>query len=128
MASPGKPQQLSPGQARAVMALLGARTVADAAAQARVGRRSLDRWLDDPDFQVAVKVAQDNALELAVRRLAGGAGAALDTLQVVMEDPTTPAGVRVRCAGLWLDAVLRWLELRDLAARVAILEQQLVKP
>jgi hypothetical protein len=119
---------LSAKQARAVGALLVSRTVTVAAQEVGISERQLTRWLADDAFRAALQRAQDAALGLAVRRLAGGLGVALDTLTTVMADTTgTPAGVRVRAAGLWLDAGLRWLELADLAARVEKLEVKLGK-
>jgi hypothetical protein len=114
---------LTTKQARAVAALLIAPTLCEAAKNAGISERQLARWLAEDAFRMALQRAQDEAIGAAVRRLAGGLGRALDTLQVVMDDKYTPAGVRVRAALGWADAGRAWLETLTLAERVTKLEE-----
>ena len=56
---------LSTKQARAVSALLSSKTVAEAAQQAKVGERTLWRWLGDPMFRVQLAGAEADMLDAA---------------------------------------------------------------
>lgn len=112
-----------PAKRRAAIAvLLRAPSIEAAAGELGLGRRTLERWLADPAFIGELRQAQDQALDGAVRILAGGASDSLRVLASIRDDETAPASVRVRAASVWIDAALKWLELRDLEARISALE------
>jgi phage terminase small subunit len=115
---------LTAKQARAIVALLTARTVSDAAIEAGVSARQLGRWLGDETFRAELQRAQDEAIGAAVRRFSGGLAGVQNTLQDVMNDKDTPAGVKVRAALGWADAGRAWLETLTLAERVTKLEEE----
>lgn len=85
-------------------------------------RRQVGRALDSPFVQMALRRIRDDALADTVRRLNVGSAEMLDLLVAVARDPTTPAGVRVRCVEIWLNVQFRAGELVDLVARVSELE------
>lgn len=115
---------LTARQIAAIEALLSRPTLADAAHAAGVTPRSINRWLhDDAEFRAAVQQAEAAALDALARRLAALSDGALNTLAVVMYDPTQAAGVRVRAASILLDAMLRVREARDIEQRLATIEQ-----
>ena len=68
--------------------------------------------------------ALDERLRLLTGRALGGADGALGVLRGVAEDGAQPAGSRVAAARALLDAALRLVETRDLAERVAALEDR----
>ncbi len=108
---------------RAVSALLHNTKIEDAASEADIDRRTLQRWLSSSSFQVMLHDAQDNAMELAARRLAGLSGSAVNVLDQVMSDEGAPQGVRTRAADLALTNALRFQDAVHLARRVQALER-----
>lgn len=118
--------ELSTPQRRAIVALLSKPSIEAAADESGVPRRTLHRWLaEDVAFTAALRAAQDRAIDAAVSRLAGGAGDAADVLVSIANDPTERGATRVSAARALLEGVLRMVELRDLASRVASLESRL---
>lgn len=114
---------LSPKQQAAIAALLTARDVRAAAKNAKVGERTLHRWLVDPAFQAALKDAEHAALDIAVRRLTGAMQLAIDTLLMVMVNKQNTASTRVRAADIILARLLELRELTTLDERVKHLEE-----
>ena len=95
----------------AVAALLGGATVTDAARTVGVVRQTLAKWLRQPAFQAALRDGERLALDGAARRLVALSGKAINTLESVLDNADTVAGVKVRCALGILDVLVR---LRDL--------------
>jgi hypothetical protein len=110
-------------QEEAIAALLTQRNVEEAARAAGIGTRTLLRWLKVPDFQTAYREARRAAFGQAVARLQQGASAAATTLLKTMIDPNTPASVRVRAAECVMNHATKAIEIEDIEARVAMLEE-----
>src|SRR5450759_3882625 len=93
------------------------------------GSRCRD-WNQDPPtmaqtsrFQTAYREARRAAFGQAVARLQQGASAAATTLLKTMIDPNTPASVRVRAAECVMNHATKAIEIEDIEARVAMLEE-----
>jgi hypothetical protein len=110
-------------QEDAIAALLTQRNVEEAARAAGIRVRTLLRWLKLPEFQNAYRQARREAFGQAVARLQQGTSAAATTLLKVMIDPSAPASVCVRAADSVLNHAAKAIELEDIEARVAALEQ-----
>src|SRR5690349_21826462 len=115
--------RLTPKQERGVLALLEHSTLEEAASAAGVGKTTLWRWLQMPDFQAAFMQARRDAVRHAVARLQKYAGEAVETLHAVMTDTNAPAFARTGAAKAMLDYAMKAIELEDLAGRVALLEK-----
>lgn len=109
-------------QRRAIACLLMARTVADAATQAKVSSRTLYRWLLNPNFRQALTGLETETIDEAGRRLLAGQGLALDTLNTLMTNAQKENDKRLAAAA-WLDFCLRWRELRNVEERLLALEE-----
>jgi hypothetical protein len=109
-------------QEDAIAALLTQRNVEEAARAAGIGVRTLLRWLKLPQFQNAYRQARREAFGQAVSRLQQGTAAAT-TLLKIMIDPAAPASVRVRAADSVFNHAAKAIEIEDIEARVAALEQ-----
>ena len=107
----------------AVLALLTQRNVEEAARAVGVTARTLYRWLQQPDFLAAYREAKRSAFSQAVARVQTMTTAAVSTLGKVMVDPAAPAASRVRAASSVLDFAAKAIEIEDLEARLAALEQ-----
>jgi hypothetical protein len=114
--------KLTPKQERAVAALLTEHSVERAAASARVGTRTIYRWLDEPDFAAAYRRARRKAFGQAIALTQRYAPLAVNTLAKVMMDDSAPHNAKVRAAATMLKFGRDGIELDDLAARVEELE------
>ena len=110
-------------QEDAIAALLVQRSVEEAARTCGVGTRTLLRWLKTPEFDKAYRTARRAAFGQAVARLQQAGSAAATTLLKTMIDTTTSASVRVRAAEAILHHAAKAIEIEDIDARVAELEQ-----
>jgi hypothetical protein len=121
----GHGQKRTRREERAIIALLEADTIAEAAVRSRVSKSTLMRWLADADFQTAYRAARQQLLSGAVnrlRRIARGAG--VDVLESIARDKKAPTAARVSAAGRILDAALKAAETQDLIERVDALEHK----
>ena len=106
----------------AIAALLSSRNVVEAAKLAKVGERSLWRWLREPAFQAALTEAEGAAIDEATRRLIGLQSDAINVLQDTLTDRKALPGIRMRAAQSILDFLMRLRELRNVESRLAKLE------
>jgi len=106
----------------AIVALLSHRSIEDAARALGIVPNTL-RWLKDKEFDAAYRAARRAALSQSIARLKQACGAAVSTLLKVMVDPDSPASTRVRAADSVLNHSAKAIEIEDIEARVAELEQ-----
>jgi hypothetical protein len=107
----------------AILALLTARSIEDAARTAAVPPRTLHRWLQEPEFDAAYRKARRTAFSQATARLQEATGAAVSTLLKIMVDTNAPPSTRIRAADSVLDHAKQAIEIEDVEVRVAALEQ-----
>lgn len=105
------------------MALLSQRSVEEAARAVNRPARTLYRWLNEPGFKAAYLEARRAAFSQSVARLQQMSAAAVSTLGKIMVDPNAPAASRVRAAHSVLDHAAKAIELEDMQARLAALEE-----
>src|ERR1019366_3386542 len=103
--------------------LLTQRNLEEAARAARIGVRTLIRWMKDQEFQKAYREARREAFGQSIARLQQGTSAAATTLLKLLIEPNTPASVRVRAADSIFNHAAKAIEIEDLEARVADLER-----
>jgi hypothetical protein len=94
-------------------------------AAAAIGISSVTAWriTKTPEFREEYRQARLEAFSQSLGRLQQAAGAAASTLMKIMVDTTAPTGSRVRAADCVLDHATSALELEDIQARLARLEQ-----
>lgn len=115
---------LSAKQARSIAALLdpACHTNAQAADTAGVPLRTLARWLaEDSEFREALAQAQTDMIARASMRLAALTDAALVSLADNLSFDAQPQHA-LRAAKIVLDAVVKFNDHVDLAARITALE------
>ena len=115
---------LTAAQQRAIPALLGNKTVEQAAQQAGVSTRSLYRWLAEPVFAAALRSAEGELLAAAVRSLAGLQAEAIATLHSALSAPKVADKIKAATALLNYGVQLR--QTYVLEQRLAALEQLLL--
>ena len=120
---PGNNKPLGSKKEEAIVALLSNRSFEDAARACDTPVRTLHRWLTEPDFNSAYRSARRQAYGQTSARLQHGSAAVASTLLKVMVDPATPPATRVRAAESILSHAAKAIEIEDLEARVAVLEE-----
>ena len=113
---------LKPNQLRAIAALAGGSTIAEAAKAASVTERQLLRWRGQPAFALAQREATSATFDDALRVLAAGMRGAATYLvkAAVYEDEPMPAQTAAARSVLQLASAMR--EHVDLASRLDALE------
>src|SRR5215510_5979709 len=77
---------------QAIVALLEARTIAEAAARCGIGERTLRRWLtEDRDFQQHYETARNVTFQAALHRVQALMTRAVTVLDDLLAATTTPA-------------------------------------
>jgi hypothetical protein len=84
---------------------------------------TLLRWQKIPEFQTAYRDAKRAAFGQSIARLHQMSSAAVSTLGKIMVDANAPASTRVRAADTILNHTTKAIEIEDIAARVAALEE-----
>jgi hypothetical protein len=107
----------------AIIALLTARSIEEAARTSNVPLRTLHRWLKEPEFDAAYRRAKRAAFGQAIARLHQGTSAAAATMLKLMVDPAVPASTRLRAADCVFTHAKNAIEIEEIEARVAALEQ-----
>jgi len=118
---------LSTKQRRFVAALVGARSVRDAAKAANISERAAWRYLADEKVKAEIANRQDGMLAQVTAGLADDMGLARTVLKAVMMGKDTTPGVRVRAGLGILQAGLRMSELVALTDRMTRIEQVLAQ-
>jgi len=107
----------------AIVALLTQRNVEEAAKAIGISTQTLVRWMKLPEFQTAYREARRAAYGQSIARLQQATSAAVQTLFKIMVDTNTPASTRVRAADSVINHATKAIEIEDIDARVAALEQ-----
>lgn len=118
---------LTPKQKKAVGVLITNWDVAAAATAVGVSRVTLYTWLVKAEFKAALDTSSGLALENVSRGLVALSTAALDTLRQVLDDPNTPAGVKIRAAEVILSNLLKLRVEIELERRILALEERVDK-
>ena len=77
----------------------------------------------EPQFNAAYLQARRESVSQAIARIQQATGAAGVTILKLMTDPNVPAAVRLRAAECVFGLAVKGVELEDIEARVAALEQ-----
>jgi len=89
----------------------------------KVTAKTLLRWMKEPEFDTAYRVAKRAAFGQPIARLYYLSSAGVTTLGKVMLEPGTPPATRVRAADSILNHTTKSIEIEGIEARVAELER-----
>jgi hypothetical protein len=109
---------------RAIAALLSTSTLDSAAKACGLGKRTLQRWLKEPEFAKEFRAAKTDLLHTATAKLTVNSTKAAETLKVIFGDPKAPSSARVAAAVNTLCLALDAYHLEDLEERLRRLEEQ----
>ena len=114
---------LSARQKRALPILASASSIAEAARLSDVGRRTLHRWLDDPDFRDELARLHKNAADLARSQLQGVMLQAVLALADSLQDPNPE--IRLRAIRTALNYSVKVNDIESLREELQTLEDSL---
>lgn len=127
-------QRLPPVQTKAIALLMSGRSVTAVARELKTNPATVHRWLNDPDFDGALKTEQAARMMDSRRQFRAltakalqGAGAAIRRLRAILADKTVPAAVHVQAAAQLLAASFRLHETGDVSERLEQLEAMAAK-
>ena len=112
---------------QAIIALLTARNMEEAAKSVGVSPKTLLRWQKLPEFDRAFREARTTTFRQNVARLQQASSPAVTTLLKILVDPNAPLAVKARCAYYILDQTKKGMETEDIVARVSELERAAVE-
>lgn len=117
--------KISPRQYKAVEALVSGASASIAASYAGVTRKQIYVWLQNPDFQQAVRESSAEILSSTVNHLTKAAGDAVLVLQHAVRDTNQPMNVRIRAADMILTHLTNYRKLYEMEDRLRQLELRL---
>ena len=115
-------EALTHAQQQSIFALLSEPSIAAAASKAKVGERTLHRWLRQEEFGAVYRASRREAFIQAIGLTQRSAAAAVATLLRIMHDPKATWSARVAAATNVLKFARESIELDDLAERIVKLE------
>lgn len=106
----------------AVITLLSAPNVKDAAAIVGVSESTMYRWLEREDFLESLREARQQAVKVAMAQLQKCTGDMVKVLSGIAEDEKAPYSARVSAASKLLDTAIRITENDEIVSRLKRLE------
>jgi hypothetical protein len=113
-------------QQRAIGALLSEPSIRQAAVVARLGEKTIRRWLQIPEFSLAYQQARRQAFAEALLDLRAATHDAVDALRKAIKEET--GAVRLKAATAILELSIRSAETFDIETRLERLERELNSP
>lgn len=117
--------ELTPKQQRAIEALVQGKTNQEAAAAAGVNRKTITRWLQQPEFQTALRTAQHAAYDEAMADLAATSRLAVQRLRKLLNSSKTSEQGIISAARLVLDGAFRGHEQAEMKRQLQEIERML---
>jgi hypothetical protein len=108
----------------AIAALLTSPTIADAAKQCGVSRRTMQHWIKRESFRKQYAAAKRELLDSTINRLRTIGNEAATALQRVIADKETPASTTVSASRAVIEILLKNHEIEVLEARIEKLENE----
>ncbi|MFC1820537.1 hypothetical protein ACFLZG_05585 [Thermodesulfobacteriota bacterium] len=118
----GHGEKLSRNQEKAIAALLSQPSIPGAAKEAKIGERTLWRWLQLDSFKEAYRDARGQIVRQAVVQVQQAMSEAVGTLREVMTNSEAPASARVSAAKAIINMGIKAVEVEELEARIVEIE------
>ena len=115
-------QILTVGQRAVFTALLQTASITEASKMSGIGRKTIYRYLGQPEFQRVLNKARFEQLSLAIGVLQKSALRASEVLLEILNNKEASDNVRINSARLILENSIKGTELIDLNIRLQILE------
>ena len=109
----------------AIAALVTSPSIKDAASACGIAEKTMHSWLNEPDFALKLREAQEEVTRQAISRVLLSIGRSIDTLEEVMQDITNNASPRVAAARTLLEYGFKVYELQTIQQRLDALERRM---
>mgnify|MGYP000458471328 CR=1 FL=1 len=117
---------LRENQLAALSVIVTGGTYGHAAKVAGVTERTINRWLNLPDFKKALSITTSNSVSIATARLARLSELAVNVLEAAMRDKeNTTTSQRIRASNMVLGHLIKLAEMSDIQERISGLESRL---
>ena len=113
---------LSSKKYKAVTLLVSGKNQRDTAKEVVISEKTLSRWLEQPDFYMALREKQERVIREAEMLLGSSVTIAVKKLISIVEDSETTAAVQVSSCRILLDSALRYRQNLELEDRIHRLE------
>lgn len=110
--------KLNPAQRKAIAALVTEGTITAAAAAVGVSRRTVHRWLQNPDFRAALAAAEGQAMQELSRALVRLSQKAIKVIEGKLDEG------ELKAADVNLRHLLKYFEIATIEREIAELEQE----
>lgn len=118
--------RLTPRQYKAIAALITSKSIQEAASIVGVSERTLRRWLELSEFQLALHEGESELIDLATRRLTKLSDQAISYLETFFtQGGRISAFTRLKAVSTILTMLIRLHELRNLEFRLTELEKKI---
>lgn len=118
----GHGEKKSRKREQAIVALLAAPSVIDAARDCGVGESTLRRWLQEPAFMGCYRQARQRMLDAAINKLHCSTYQAADALLQIATNKRATSSSRVSAARAILEITIKLQDFQELERRIAELE------
>jgi transposase-like protein len=118
----GHGEKWSRKKEQAIVALLGAPTLIDAAKNCDISQSTLRRWMQEPAFVESYRRAREQLLEAAINKLFHSTYQAAAVLLEVSKNKRATSSSRVSAARAILEIAMKAQEFHELESRIAELE------
>ena len=117
-------EQLTPRQHRAIESLIVGTSIRNAAEHAKINERTLFRWLQQEEFQSALRRARQLSLTQLATHLQHMASRAAGTLDEIMLDKNATSASRVSAARYSMEMYYKAATLEDIMERLMTMEKR----
>lgn len=118
-------KKISMNQQRAIHAIVAGKTRTEAAAAAGINDRTIYKWLEDPQFKAALRLAEKQAILDAQTALIGRIDENLQILDEIKRNPACSDNARIRAIQLQLETMMNWRDTLITDERIAAIEKRL---
>ena len=118
----GHGEKWSRKKEQAIVALLVAPTLIDAAKNCDISESTLRRWMQEPAFVESYRKAREQLLEAAINKLCHSTHQAAVVLLEVSKNKRATSSSRVSAARAILEIAMKAQEFHELESRIAELE------
>ena len=108
---------------KVIVALLNESSISRAANKLKMDESTIFRMMKNPDFMSAYNDAKRRMLDNTLNAIQSASGEALNTLKMIMIDPSVQASTRVSAAKTILELSLRAFESQQMDQRISDIEK-----
>jgi len=118
-------KKIKPKQRKAIQAIIAGSNRSQAAHAAGIADRTIYKWLALPEFNKALRAAENEAMSSAQAALIGRIEENLQILDEIKKDKENAPGARIRAVQLELESMIAWRNQTITEERLTEIENRL---